>query len=148
MNDALVVNSVEEGRNLEELQPILPLLSSDQLHKRLSHVRSEVMNAISFLSVLLKNPSSVVFYGIGWFVFLLDLYFIYLQWNLRTHVELPFQIQVSIHHLDDLISDLPQAIWILLYLVFYDWSVLGLICAVHSVLRILEDLSRPVKTST
>lgn len=121
-------------------------VGNNRLHERIKAVRSEVVNAISFLSVLLTLQAGFWFELAGILVFLLDCYFIYHQWMLRTHMELPTKLKAllpqKLERLDDLICDLPQSLWVVGYLLWVQFSVLGFICAVHSVFSIVEDLTK------
>jgi len=44
--------------------------------------------------------------------------------------------------LDDLLSDLPQSIWVVGYLFNYEFSMIALTCATHSMFSIMEGLFR------
>jgi hypothetical protein len=139
--------------------------------QRIRAVRSEVINALSFLSVI----SSLFYEGsfsITWLLFLMtgiviltiDCYFIYCQWMLKTNHAIPVvcrgimaakpgngsdddndedkRTRSSVSALDDLLSDLPQSIWVLGYLITFKFSLIAMVCALHSSFSLLEGLFR------
>jgi hypothetical protein len=133
--------------------------------QRIRAVRSEVINALSFLSVV----SSLFYEGsfsITWILFLItgiviltiDCYFIYCQWMLKTNHAIPVvcrgimatkagsddddKRRPSVGALDDLLSDLPQSIWVLSYLITFKFSLIAMVCALHSSFSLLEGLFR------
>jgi hypothetical protein len=133
--------------------------------QRIRAVRSEVINALSFLSVV----SSLFYEGsfsITWLLFLMtgivilaiDCYFIHCQWMLKTNHAIPVvcrgimaakpgdgsddndedKTRSSVSVLDDLLSDLPQSIWVLGYLITFKFSLIAMVCALHSSFSLLE----------
>jgi hypothetical protein len=134
--------------------------------QRIRAVRSEVINALSFLSVV----SSLFYEGsfsITWIIFLLtgiviltiDCYFIHCQWMLKTNHAIPVvcrgimsakpgtdddddKTRSSVSALDDLLSDLPQSIWVLCYLITFKFSLIAMVCALHSSFSLLEGMFR------
>jgi hypothetical protein len=138
------------------------------MSQRIRAVRSEVINALSFLSVI----SSLFYEGsfsITWLLFLMtgiviltiDCYFIHCQWMLKTNHAIPVvcrgimsakpvgsdednddKTRSSVSALDDLLSDLPQSIWVLCYLIMFKFSLIAMVCALHSSFSLLEGLFR------
>jgi hypothetical protein len=134
--------------------------------QRIRAVRSEVINALSFLSVV----SSLFYEGsfsIPWILFLMtgiviltiDCYFIHCQWMLKTNHAIPVvcrgiisakpgsdsdddKTRPSVSALDDLLSDLPQSIWVLCYLITFKFSLIAMVCALHSSFSLLEGMFR------
>jgi hypothetical protein len=129
-------------------------MSSMLISKRIRAVRSEVINALSFLSVVLtlhkeEAPSVWVnlFFASGLLILLIDCYFIHCQWMLKTNHGLPIlcttilrQRSRKVQALDDLLSDLPQSIWVLCYLVSFKFSLIAVVCALHSTFSIAEGI--------
>jgi hypothetical protein len=143
---------------------IMPATTS----QRIRAVKSEVINALSFLSVILSLFEEQAV-SISWFFFLMtgviilaiDCYFIHCQWMLKTSHAIPVvcrgvltsstkpggtdnddKTKSSVSALDDLLSDLPQSIWVLCYLVMFKFSLIAMVCALHSAFSLLEGLFR------
>jgi len=151
MDSADKDSTIEEGllaRSDEPQESPRPLTS-----QRVRAVRGEIINALSFLSVLstlwqdegLASIGEVFFLIIGWGILAIDAYFIYCQWNLQHHHPLPYLKRMPLAALDDLVSDLPQTLWILWYIVFHKFSLIAMVCAVHSFFSIVEGLVKVTK---
>ena len=139
------------------------------IKQRVKAVRGEVINALSFLSVVwsLHDEESgtlaTVFVVIGLGILIIDCYFIYCQWMMmKNHAIYPCKqlaflcnrnrknsssrstssnvSVVNINSMDDLLSDLPQVIWLLGYIYNFKPSLIATICATNSGLALLEDL--------
>lgn len=48
----------------------------------------------------------------------------------------------SVNALDDLLSDLPQSIWVLCYLITFKFSLIAVVCALLSSFSLLEGIFR------
>jgi len=133
----------------------MPALSK-RTSKRIRAVRSEVINFLSFLSVvwtLFKEESMSLTCGLflvtGLIILVIDAYFIYCQWQLKkSHaipvictgvVPAPRRLR-NVNALDDLLSDLPQSIWVLAYLNTFKFSLIAMVCALHSAFSLLEGV--------
>lgn len=128
------------------------------LAQRIRAVRSEVINALSFLSVVMTlhreeqfSFKYVVFLITGALIILIDCYFIHCQWTLKTNHAIPFRCflnktqtpnAASIGALDDLLSDLPQTVWVVCYLTTFKFSLIAMVCTLHSAFSILEGAFR------
>lgn len=117
--------------------------------QRIRAIRPEVINSLSFLSVVLslyeEGESSFlkfIFLLTGCIIFGLDVYFIYCQWHLKTTHAIPCFKGQSTQALDDLLSDLPQCIWVLLYLWNFKFSLISMVCGVHSAFSLIEDIAK------
>ena len=126
-----------------------PLLST-----RIRAVRPEVINFLSFLSVVstfwMEEVSSIVkflFLTTGLLILTIDAYFIHCQWSLQKSHAIPFLSKTSgsrssTNALDDLLSDLPQSLWMLLYLFGFNFSLIAMVCALQSRFSVVEDVWR------
>jgi hypothetical protein len=112
--------------------------SSLLLKRRIRAVRPEVINALSFASVVWtlhdEQPRSALkslFLLSALVILSIDLYFIRCEWQLKQHRAIPFlrQFYQKAHMVgfwDDLLSDLPQSIWVLLYLGTFKFSFIAM----------------------
>lgn len=123
-----------------------------KMSERIRAVRPEVINFLSFLSVvwalLLEENmgAGTILFGVtGICILIIDVYFIHNQWLLQKNHRLPL-LSCSwtrgrkVDELDDLLSDLPQSIWVLCYLVSYKFSLIAMVCALHSTFAVVEGL--------
>ena len=124
-------------------------LPSPTKSQRIRAIRPEVINSLSFLGVVLslyeEGESSFlkfIFMLAGGLIFCLDVYFTYCQWNLRTTHAIPCFKSQSTQALDDLLSDLPQCIWVLLYVWNFKFSLISMVCGVHSAFSLIEDIAK------
>ena len=103
--EALLVPDNEErllrDDNEQDYPSVSPVVAGTRLmilSKRIRAVRSEVINSMSFFGILHTAFSDVGFASIGSGIFLLtgvvifviDCYFIYCQWMLKTNHAIPF----------------------------------------------------------
>lgn len=126
---------------------------------RIHAIKPEVINFMSFSSLvweLMTSPMkdlsflTTLFMLLGIMILCLDAYFIYCQWMQKSSravtTFLPPNVRRFIPHsyslndLDDLLSDMPQAFWIVMYqFLFKNLKALGLVCAIHSAFGIAAD---------
>jgi hypothetical protein len=142
---------------------VMPAVTTSQ---RIHAVKPEVINALSFLSVLrslyYEHAVSItwkLFLITGIVILTIDCYFIHCQWMLKTNHAIPVvcrgvmttkgppgneandnKARPSVNALDDLLSDLPQSIWVLGYLGTFKFSLVAMVCALHSAFSLLEGL--------
>jgi hypothetical protein len=115
------------------------------IKKRIKAVRGEVINFLSFLSVvwtLWEDESSTkatIFILSGIMILMIDGYFIRCQWNFKSNRAI-LGTRCKTASLDDLLSDLPQTLWVLGYVTNFKFSIIAIVCALHSGFSILEDL--------
>lgn len=113
--------------------------------QRIKAVRGEVINFLSFLSVVWtlwedeKSHMATLFVLTGVIILVIDCYFIRCQWKLQSHRAL-LGTRCKMTSLDDLMSDLPQTIWVLAYVINFKFSLIAIVCALHSGFSILEDV--------
>ena len=147
----------EEGERLViSSERVTAILSrSHLLVQRLRAVRSEIINALSFLSILLTlreeqelSVSCFLFLLSGFLILLIDCYFIHCQWSLQKNHALPLVCTSccnspttrSVGALDDILSDLPQTVWVLCYLFTFKFSFIAMVCTLHSMFSLLEGV--------
>jgi hypothetical protein len=143
---------------------IMPAPTTSQ---RIRAVEPEVINALSFLSVILTlfeeqavSISWIFFLTTGVIILVIDCYFIHCQWMLKTNHAIPVvcrgvmtttktagndnddKTKSSVSAMDDLLSDLPQSIWVLFYLVTFKFSLIAMVCGLHSAFSLSEGLFR------
>mmetsp|Transcript_26753 Transcript_26753/g.39577 ORF Transcript_26753/g.39577 Transcript_26753/m.39577 type:complete len:152 (-) Transcript_26753:1788-2243(-) len=118
-----------------------------KISQRISAVRGEVINFLTFLSVVWElwdenEPSFITsfFVVIGILLLIIDSYFIHCQWNLQRSRSCACFVNCSVGTLDDLISDLPQTLWLISYFWYYKFSPIAIACSLHSTFSIFENL--------
>lgn len=129
---------------VEQRSSISRALTTSQ---RIRAVRPEVINALSFLSVVWtlfdeEGPSfrKTLFILTGICILLID-FFLFTANGISRRI-MPFLSKRSTEALDDLLSDLPQSFWILLYNWNFKFSLIALVCGLHSAFSIMEDVAK------
>lgn len=117
------------------------------LKHRIKAVRGEIINFLSFLSIvwtLWDDESSLlsrIFVLTGILILGIDGYFIRCQWTFQPSRAIFCGVRCSTGALDDLLSDLPQVVWVFGYIFNFKFSIIAIVCALHSAFSILEDLA-------
>eukprot|EP00051_Salpingoeca_urceolata_P015659 m.204415 g.204415 ORF g.204415 m.204415 type:complete len:180 (-) comp18469_c1_seq1:41-580(-) len=138
------------------------------IKKRWPFVRDEANNLVSFVAVVYEyyasNHPLSWFFALGVLLVFADVIFLWGQIVKRSgtsssvlprakgvpSVAAMETIRKAKFHflrlshmdwLDDLLSDLPQSLWIAYYCKFYSFSTLGAVNAVYAASRILEDIT-------
>jgi len=154
MEDSPVASLIIGGDDDDSLQDrSFAAVMTNTTSQRIKAVRPEVINALSFLSVIATlydeqeySLIKAVFILTGICILAIDCYFIHCQWNLKTSHAIPVLctgiVSRRIGALDDLLSDLPQSIWVLCYLLTFKFSLIAMVCALHSSFSMLEGMYR------
>eukprot|EP00898_Chlorokybus_atmophyticus_P002742 jgi/Chlat1/3469/Chrsp23S03673 len=111
-------------------------------------IAGELQNLLLFGATLYQlyrlthdNSHLPIFFFVGCALFTLDCLFLFLQlFNLRLWHKVMCIRCTNINLLDDLFSDLPQLAWAILYIVAYNFSLVGFLLTLFSLISLVSSL--------